>query len=414
MRITRPAVACQNSAAALFSQSLDRRPECPPASIFYSMTEPISDTPVAIPLAVPDLRGREAEYLAQCVADNWVSSAGPFVTAFEERVARYTGRRFGVSAVNGTAALQLLLTAVNIGKGDRVLVPDFTFAATANAVIHAGAEPVFVDVSPDDWAMDPAAVGEAVSRFAPKAVLAVHVLGLPAPVEAIAGAAPGKPVIEDAAGAIGARFGGQCAGALGDAAFFSFNGNKTVTAGGGGMIVTDDRILAERARHLSTQARTGAAYLYDAVGNNLRLTNINAAVGLAQMERLDEMLAAKRAIAATYDMAFTARSDMVPMPRPADRESACWLYSVRLADREEVKSLIDHLASNGIVARSFWEGLSRQAPYCEFPALDTPVTDALSGTILSLPCSSQLAEGDQARVIDAVMGWQGAPVRALG
>lgn len=376
-----------------------------------------------IPLAVPDLRGREAEYLARCVADNWVSSAGPFVTAFEERVAAAAGRAHGVSAVNGTAALQLLLMAMGIGgpaaggdaprPRDRVLLPSFTFAATANAVIHAGAEPVFADVSPVDWALDPAAVAAAVSEHGPRAVVAVHVLGLPADIPAIAAAAPGIPVIEDAAGAIGGRFAGKPVGGMGDAAFFSFNGNKTVTAGGGGMIVTDDPGLAARARHLSTQARTGAAYRYDAIGHNLRLTNVNAALGLAQMERLDDMLAAKRAIADTYDTAFAERGDMVPMPRPPGRESACWLYSLRLADREEVASLVAHLKDHGIVARSFWEALAPQSPYRGFAALATPVSDALSGCVVSLPCSSHLGEADQARVIEAVQAWRGAPVRSL-
>lgn len=374
---------------------------------------------VRIPLAVPDLRGREAAYLARCVADNWVSSAGPFVTEFEARVAALAGRRHGVSAVNGTAALHLLLQAMGIGgagsrRGDRVVVPSFTFAATANAVIHAGAEPVFVDVSSEDWAIDPAAVAEAVARFAPRAIVAVHPLGLPARIGAVAAAAPGVPVIEDAAGAIGGRLAGRPAGGLGDHAIFSFNGNKTVTAGGGGMIVTDDADLARRARHLSTQARTGPAYRYDAVGHNLRLTNVNAAIGLAQVERLDEMLAAKRAIAATYDTAFAGRRDMAPMPRPAGRTSACWLYSLRLADPGEVDSLIAHLDGEGIDARPFWEGLAGQAPYRGFPALPTPVTDALSGRVVSLPCSSQLSEAAQARVIEAVAAWRGAPIRELG
>lgn len=365
----------------------------------------------SIPLAIPDLRGREAAYLARCVEDNWVSSAGPQVAAFEAAVADVAGTRHAVATVNGTAALHLALLAAGVGPGDRVLVPDWTFAATANAVLHAGATPVFLDITEESWSLDPALVAEAIETYQPRAVIAVHVLGHAADMDAIQTAAGAVPVIEDAAGAIGAQYKKRTVGSLGDAAIFSFNGNKTVTAGGGGAIVTDREEWADRARSLSTQARAGAGYRYAEAGYNYRMPNINAALGLAQLERLDEMLAAKRAIAERYDAAFAARDDLSPMPRCDWGRSACWLYSLRCADMDSASGLVTHLNQAGIEARSFWEALSDQVPYAKFPSIRTGVAALLSGTVVSLPCSSLLSEADQARVIAALADWRGAAVR---
>lgn len=366
-----------------------------------------------IPLAVPDLGEAEAAALARCVSDNWVSSAGPDVTAFEGRMAQLTARKHAIAVVNGTTALYLALRVAGVGAGDRVIVPDFTFAATANAVIHAGAQPVFLDVTEDSWTLDPALLGDAIAEHRPKAVVAVHVLGHPADMDPIMETcqANGIAVIEDAAGAIGARYRGRPAGALGDAAIFSFNGNKTVTAGGGGMIVTDDDARAARALSLSAQARDGAAYRYVEAGFNYRLPNVNAALGLAQLDRLDAMLTAKRAIAARYDAAFAGRDDLVPMPRRDWAASGCWLYSVRCAARDDAEALVTGLGAAGVEARVFWESLSEQAPYAAAPRRLTGVAAALSGAVVSLPCSSHLPEAEQARVIEAVSRWRGVRLR---
>lgn len=368
-----------------------------------------------IPLAVPDLRGNEAAYLQECVATNWVSSAGPFVTEFERRMAARCKRAHGIATVNGTAALHLALRIAGVGEGDFVVVPDWTFAATANAVLHAGAQPVFVDVSGASWTLDPALVEAAfgATRDDPiAAVVAVHALGHPADMDVLAAVCRrhGAVLIEDAAGAIGARYKGRPVGGLGDAAIFSFNGNKTVTAGGGGMIVTDDDAWAARARSLSIQARIGGDYRYEEAGFNYRMTNVNAALGLAQLERLDDMVGAKRAIAERYDAALRDRSDLEAMPRRAWAESACWLYSVRCASRTEAVRLVAHLAAYGIEARRFWESLSNQAPYADAARHLTGVAARLSGTVVSLPCSSHLSGADQDRVIAALRTWHGAPV----
>lgn len=362
-----------------------------------------------IPLAVPDLRGNESAYLARCVQDNWVSSAGPFVTECEKQVAALANRAHAVASVNGTTALQLAMMAAGVNRGDYVIVPDWTFAATANAAHHAGATPIFADVTEESWSLD-AAVVEQILRNPPGrigAVVVVHVLGHPAdidPLIAICRAA-GVPLIEDAAGGIGARYKGRPVGGLGDLAIFSFNGNKTVTAGGGGMVVTNDEAQAKQLRALSAQARSGAEYQYDAIGFNYRMTNLNAGVLLAQIERLEEMVAAKKRIADTYDRALSGRNDLQPMPRLPWGESACWLYSVRCGSQAEARALVEHLADHDIEARTFWRTLSDQAPYAHAPRHLTGVAAKLSGTVVSLPCSSSLTDEQQVRVIAALAKW---------
>jgi dTDP-4-amino-4,6-dideoxygalactose transaminase len=362
-----------------------------------------------IPLQIPDLRGREREYLIQCVDDNWVSSAGPFVTELEERMAALCGCGHGVAMVNGTAAIHLALVAAGVGPGDYVAVPDWTFAASANAIYHAGATPFFVDVDARTWTLDPDLLARALEQVETpiKAVLCVHTLGHPADMDALLAVcqSAGVPMIEDAAGAVGAKYKGRNVGGDGLAACFSFNGNKLVTAGGGGMIVTNDEALAARARKLSTQSREGADYIHSAVAWNYRMTNVNAAIGLAQMERLDEMIAAKHAIAVRYDEALGERSEFTLMPRSDWIEHNGWLYSVALPDEESANSLIAHLRSQKIEARNFWRALSAQDPYAQAPTLLNGTAADLSGRVVSLPCSSHLSEADQDRVIKAISAW---------
>jgi dTDP-4-amino-4,6-dideoxygalactose transaminase len=367
-------------------------------------------TPKRIPLAEPDLRGREAEYLAACVRDNWVSSAGPQIAEFEKRMATLSGRSFAVATVNGTAALHLALIAAGVRPGDAVVVPDWTFAASVNAVAHAGARPHFIDVAAEDWGLDAVLLDEVLaSDRAVRAVIAVDPLGHAADFDAIAAVCRkhGVPLIEDAAGAIGARYKGRACGSFGALSVFSFNGNKTVTAGGGGMLLTDDEDKARLARHLSTQARPGRDYVHDMVGYNYRMTNVNAAVGLAQLERLDEMLHAKRAIAARYDHAIAGREDMQPMPRPAHSQSACWLYSVAVAGEPDAIDLVEAMDRAQVDGRIFWRSLSAQGPWRDAPRRLAGVSQSLSGRVVSLPSSSSLSESDQARVIAALNMWCG-------
>lgn len=367
--------------------------------------------PTRIPLSEPDLRGREAEYLQGCIRDNWISSAGPHVVALEKKVATLTGRRFAVATVNGTSAIHLALLALGVQPAQRVIVPDWTFAATANAICHASAVPVFIDVTDESWSLDPDLLTETLRlRSDIAAVVAVDVLGHPADFDPIAEICRihGIPLIEDAAGAIGASYRGRPCGGFGDVAIFSFNGNKTITGGGGGMLLTDDDAVAQRARALSTQSRPGRDYIHDAVGFNYRMSNLNAAVCLAQLERLDEMVEAKRAIAARYDAALSGRNDMVPMPRQDWAESSCWLYSVKCPNPVVANKVVHDLGADAIEARVFWRSLSAQSPWHDSERHLTGVSASLSGTVVSLPCSSHLSEPQQQRVIRALTGGKAA------
>ncbi|MHA1598197.1 MAG: LegC family aminotransferase [Alphaproteobacteria bacterium] len=379
-----------------------------------------------IPLSEPSLDGNELAYLTECVETNWLSSAGAFVSRFEEQLARHVfpaGDGHGVAMVNGTAALHLALKVAGVGAGDEVLVSSLSFIAAANAIAHAGAVPVFVDAEPDTWQMDTSLATDFLQNGCePRdgglynkasgrrigAVLPVHILGHPVHMEPLMEAARqfGLPVIEDATESLGSGYGGKPVGSLGDIACFSFNGNKLVTSGGGGMIVTRNGQWAAHARHLSTQARSDAAeYIHDEVGYNYRLTNLQAAVGVAQMERIGDKTAAKARIAAKYrDMA-----DNLPgityMPTAAWADNVCWLSSIRvdaavfgLTSRE----LRAFLAEKSIETRSLWQPLHKSPAYAGCQALGGAVAERLYGESLSLPSSPGLPEKDQDRVIAAL------------
>ena len=365
-----------------------------------------------IPLAVPDLRGNEELYLTQCIQDNWISSVGPFVREMEIRVSALTGCQHGVATVNGTTGIHLALAALDIGPGDKVLVPNWTFCASANAIFHAGAEPFFVDISRESWTIDDKLVSSIIndSKNRIRAVIVVHALGHPAnldPIQATCKDANVK-LIEDAAGALGATYKGKPVGSFGDCAVFSFNGNKTITAGGGGMVVTNDTYLAQRMSQLSTQARKTSEYKYEDIGFNFRMTNLNAAVGLAQLERLDEMLIAKRAIAERYDFAISERSDIMAMPHCSWAESSKWLYAVLCSSQNDAKSLVSHLKAYSIESNIFWLALSEQTPYAKCLSMLTGVSEDISNRVVILPCSSALSIEDQTRVITSLSEWQGS------
>ncbi|MEM8970676.1 MAG: aminotransferase class I/II-fold pyridoxal phosphate-dependent enzyme [Pseudomonadota bacterium] len=368
-----------------------------------------------IPLAIPHLTNLEEEAVLRCVRDNWVSSAGPEVAEFEKQVARYAGRQFAVATVNGTAALHLALMAVGVEKGDHVIVPDWTFAASANAIAHAGAVPHFVDVDREDWSLDPELTERAIAKDARvRAILAVDPLGYPVNADRLEAIAQRNnlPLIEDAAGALGGSYADRRCGSLGTVSTLSFNGNKTVTAGGGGMLLCDDEELAKTAKHISTQARPTREYIHDRVGYNYRMTNINAGIGLAQLRRINAMIAAKQRIAERYDGAIFNRLDIHAMPRPAGRVSSCWLYSVRVANEANARSLVDSLEADcNAEARIFWRSLAVQRPWQHMPRTLRGTSEVLSGTVVSLPCSSSLTSDQQDCVIECLKNWAGEPMQ---
>ena len=376
-----------------------------------------------IPLCVPELRGNELKYLKQCVDTNWVSYVGSFVSDFEAAMASYVGTSHAVATNSGTAALHIALLVAGVGPDDEVLVSDLTFIAPANAIRYCNAWPVFMDVTPEHWQMDPQKVqdflerecrverGRLVNKASGRrvaAVLPVHILGHPVDIEPIVALAKkyDLPVIEDATEALGAEYKGRRVGALGDIACFSYNGNKIITTGGGGMITTDNEAWAVRAKYLTTQARdSGDEYIHESVGYNYRLTNLQAAVGLAQMELLPEYVEIKRAIAARYREVFAEVPTVMPPPEASWAKSTFWLYTVMVEDAgngHARAAVQDALSREQIQARPLWAPIHEQRPYRDCQAYRIEVTPRLYHRGLSLPCSVGLTEADQARVSDVV------------
>ena len=372
-----------------------------------------------IPLAVPDLSGKEGAYLQECIASGFVSSVGPFVGRFEEMVAEAAGAREAVATASGTVGLHLALTVAGVGHGDLVVLPSFTFIASANAISHCGAIPWIFDIAPETWMLDAGLLartldaetesrnGTCVHRATGRrvaAIMPVHTLGLIPDMDAVTDAARrhGLKVVADAACALGALYKGKPMAATGsDLSVVSFNGNKTVTSGGGGAVVGNDAELTALARHLSTTARKGPGYAHDMVGFNYRMTNLQAAVGVAQMERLADLLAAKRRIRAAYDAAFAGISGVAPFPGGAGADNACWLSGLVTASADAAEAVRARLAADGIEAKPFWMPVHLQAPYRAAPRTAQPVGEALWRRVVTLPCSTGLSEADQARVVAA-------------
>ncbi len=377
-----------------------------------------SDPRRRIPLSEPTLGGNAERYLRECLASNYVSSVGPFVERFEREFAAAVGSRFAVACSSGTAALHLAMRVLDVGPGDEVFVPTLTFVASANPIRYERATPVLVDVEEETLNLDPGIVADELDRRArlgrrqPAAVEVVHLVGHPADIAPLLEAADrhGVPVIEDASEALGASYrggslDGRSVGTLGRVGCFSFNGNKLITTGGGGMVTTDDEALARRARHLSTQARVpGRAYDHDEVGHNYRLTNLAAALGVAQLEMLPALLAARRIVAARYDAALAAMPGLRLAPRAPWADPSFWLYTARLAaaDPAARDRVLDLLASRGVEARPIWTPIHALAPYASAPRLGGAVAERIFAAAISLPSSSSLAPGDQDRVVEAL------------
>lgn len=374
-----------------------------------------------IPLAVPNLSGREAEYLQECVDTNFVSTVGPFVQTFEIMTAELMGFSNAVATNTGTSALHVALKTLGVHHGDLVVMPSYTFIATANAVRMSGAEPWLFDIDRESWGLDPELLATEVIRVTElrdgypwhkqlgrrvSAVVAVCAAGQPPKLKEIAAiaSAMGVPLLVDAAGAAGATYNEEGLGYVADHAVLSFNGNKTFTAGGGGALLTQSECVARRARHLSTTARTADDYSHDMEGFNYRLTNIQAAVGCAQLEQADKFLSRKRAIDSAYRAAW---KDTVldPVPRTAWANSACWMTGAVLPPISPwtVAEMVNELASHGVQARGFWKPMHLQSPYAACPRTTMAVTDALWTRVLTLPSSTSLTQRDQSRVIESVL-----------
>ncbi|GAA4664476.1 MULTISPECIES: DegT/DnrJ/EryC1/StrS family aminotransferase [Amycolatopsis] len=377
-----------------------------------------------IPLSVPWLAGNEARYLAECVEEGNVSAAGRFVERFEREFAEVTGTAHAVACASGTAALHVALRLAGAGPGRLVAVPTFTFIASANAATYCAADLLLVDSEPRTWNMDTARLHDEVVRRArtgdrlPDVVEVVHVLGHPADMEPLLALKDRFeiPIVEDAAEALGASWSGgplagRSVGSVGRFGCFSFNGNKIITSGAGGMIVTGEEHLAREARYLINQAKQGDQYVHETVGYNYRLPNLAAALGCAQLEQLADAVAARRALAARYRELLAG----LPLTGPPSEEWARpshWLYSVLVEDAGiEADELVTKLNSHGVGARRLWPPVHLQKPYARSERLGGAVAEDVFRRGLSLPSSSQLSVDEQRRVAAALRQSWSTPVR---
>jgi dTDP-4-amino-4,6-dideoxygalactose transaminase len=356
----------------------------------------------------------EREMLLDAFDSGWIAPAGPHLAAFEAEVAERAGVAHGVALSSGTAALHLCLQLADVGPGDDVLVPSFTFAASANPVVYRGACPVFIDSAPDTWTIDPALVADEIHRAAragrpPKALIAVDIYGQCADYDALVEVCLAHDValIEDAAEALGSTYRGRGAGSFGLMSAVSFNGNKIITSGGGGMLLTNDRARADQARHLATQARDPAAhYEHSVVGYNYRLSNLLAALGRAQLASLDERVAARRATNALYAAAFSSVPGLTMMPEAGYGTSNRWLTCL-LIDADTFGATPDQvrlaLEIAGIEARPTWKPMHLQPVYQHRRMIGGHVCEGLFARGLCLPSGYDLTAVDVQRVAATVL-----------
>jgi len=364
-------------------------------------------------LSPPDVGEEERRFLLDAFDSNWIAPVGPHVDGFEHDMAQRIDVPAALALSSGTAALHLGLLLLGVGPGDDVLVPTQTFVATANVVTYVGARPVLVDSHPATWTIDPALVADELENRSrqgrlPAAVITVDLYGQCADYEPILAACAryDVPVLEDAAEALGASYGGRAAGSFGAAAVFSFNGNKIITTSGGGMLVSHDEALIERARYLSTQAREPVVhYEHVAIGFNYRMSNLLAALGRGQLRGLDERMARRRVIHERYRAALAGTAGLEFMPRAPYGEPNFWLTCVLVdpdrygASHDDIRQALEAL---DIEARPTWKPLHLQPVYADAPTVGGAVAASIYDRGLCLPSGSRLSVADQDRICDTI------------
>jgi len=351
------------------------------------------------PIAEPEIGEEELSNVVEAVKSGWVSSKGKFIEEFENSFAKYIGIKHGVATSNGTVALHLALAALGIGPNDEVIVPDLTFAATINAVLYVGAKPVMVDVDPDYWCLSPDSVRKAVTPRT-KAIMPVHLYGHTCDMDAIMEIAEqhGLYVIEDAAEAHGAEYKGKKVGSFGHIACFSFYGNKIITTGEGGMCLTNDGELAERMRTLRDHGMDPEKrYWHKVIGFNYRMTNLQAAIGVAQLSKIEKFIEKKRRIARLYAEELSSIEGITLHPEMPWAKCVYWLYSVLINEKKtgiNRDKLAKKLQNYGIETRNFFYPLHVMPPYQKYANLPYPASLSISRRGLSLPSSVKLSEED--------------------
>jgi aminotransferase in exopolysaccharide biosynthesis len=364
----------------------------------------------------PSFGGNEWLYVKECLDSTFVSSVGKFVDRFEADLARFTGAKYAVAVVNGTAALHVALRMLGVGQGHEVLVPALTFVATANAVSYCGAIPHFVDCEESTLGMDAAALRDYLGSVAEvsggacinrstgriiKAVVPMHAFGHPLDIEGLLAVARDYPlsVIEDAAESLGSYVDGRHTGTFGAIGTLSFNGNKTVTTGGGGALITDDAALAKWAKHLTTTAKIPHRweYFHDQIGFNYRMPNINAALGCAQLEQLPGFIESKRRLYERYQAAFAQIPEVRLVGESSSRrKSNFWLQGILLSEncasqRDDVLAATNDA---GLMTRPAWTLMPRLPPFLNCPKMPLPVAESVERRLINLPSSPSLARPD--------------------
>lgn len=367
--------------------------------------------PGPVALHEPTFQGREWEYVKDCLDSTFVSSVGRYVDEFEEKLAEFTGAARAVAVVNGTSALHVALELAGVGVGDEVLVPALSFAATANAVTYCGAVPHFIDSAESTLGLDPVALrdhlvtigemsnGGLVNRSTGRpirAVVPMHTFGHPVEMDGLLAVASdfALSVVEDAAESLGSYYGDRHTGRFGRLGVFSFNGNKTITTGGGGAIITDDPELAARAKHLTTTAKRPHRwdFWHDERGYNYRLPNLNAALGCAQLDQLPEFLRAKRDLYDGYAQAFAGIDSMEVIREPAGSRSNYWLQTLRLSEADTAvrNAILEATNEAGLMTRPVWSLLPRLPHFRSCPRMKLPVAESLEARLISIPSSPGL------------------------
>jgi len=383
-----------------------------PGDVLRAVKNVIGDSVAPIALHEPEFAGREWDYLKDCLDTGWVSSVGSYVDRFEKELAEFTGARAAVATMNGTAALHTCLILAGVMPGDEVLMPSLTFIATANAVSYAGATPHFVDSEDQSLGIDASKLEAHLREVATvdatgcrnrhtgarlSSLVVMHVFGHPCDIDSLAEvAARWKLVlVEDAAESLGSEYRGRHTGNFGRVAALSFNGNKTITTGGGGAILTNDGALARRARHLTTTARVAHrwSFVHDEIGFNYRLPNLNAALGCAQLERLRDMLERKRRLARDYGEQFRPVAGVRFLFEPAGTRSNYWLNAIILdrpsvTDRDAVLATLNDARYS---ARPLWTLMHRLPMFQQAPRSDLSVAERLEASVINLPSSARLA-----------------------
>ena len=375
-----------------------------------------------IPLSVPKIEGNESKYVLDCLNTGWISSAGSYVNQFEDMVAKYAGAKYGVACMNGTVGLHIAQVLLGITKDDHVIAPNITFIATLNAIKYTGAQPILIDVDINNWQMDLGLLEQYLEQNTEfktiksgtycfdtstnkrvRAIMPVHVLGNIGDMDRLLAIAKKYylDIIEDSTEALGATFKNKHAGTFGKIGVFSFNGNKIISTGGGGVIVTDDQAIAKKARHLTTQAKISAMdYIHDEIGYNYRLVNVLAAIGVAQMETFNATLQSKASMDRFYRKHLNNVGDIKFQQIPEGTHPNGWLFTFRTS---KMRQLLAYLNSNGVQARPFWMPMNQLEMFKkDIYITNANVSASVYDTSISIPSSTGITNKQLQTVVETI------------